>query len=66
MKTKFLDSTDIDQLQSRERVHLINSLGGFKSVSLIGTKSRSGNTNLSIFSSLFHIGLATKILEHII
>ena len=55
MRTKFLHAKDIDLLDSRERVHLINSLGGFKSVSLIGTKSPSGNTNLSIFSSIFHI-----------
>jgi flavin reductase (DIM6/NTAB) family NADH-FMN oxidoreductase RutF len=56
MKRKFLHSQDIDLLDSRKRVHLINSLGGFKSVSLIGTKSQSGNTNLSIFSSIFHLG----------
>lgn len=56
MKKKFLHSKDIDLLESRRRVHLINSLGGFKSVSLIGTKSHPGNTNVSIFSSVFHIG----------
>lgn len=56
MKTKFLQANDIDLMDSRERVHLINSLGGFKSVSLIGTKSQSDQTNLSIFSSVFHIG----------
>lgn len=32
MKKKFLHSKDIDLLESRRRVHLINSLGGFKSV----------------------------------
>lgn len=56
MKKKFLHSKDIDLLEDRRRVHLINSLGGFKSVSLIGTKSHPGNTNVSIFSSVFHIG----------
>lgn len=56
MRKMYLDSIDIDNLDSRKRVHLINSLGGFKSVSLIGTKSESGNMNLSIFSSIFHIG----------
>jgi flavin reductase (DIM6/NTAB) family NADH-FMN oxidoreductase RutF len=53
---KYLNTKDLDLLDSRSRVHLINSLGGFKSVSLIGTKSESGNTNLSVFSSIFHIG----------
>ncbi|HEX9151547.1 MAG TPA: flavin reductase [Flavobacterium sp.] len=53
---KYLNTKDLDLLDSRARVHLVNSLGGFKSVSLIGTKSGSGNTNLSVFSSIFHIG----------
>jgi flavin reductase (DIM6/NTAB) family NADH-FMN oxidoreductase RutF len=43
-------------LDKNKRVQLINSLGGFKSVSLIGTSDLEGNTNLAIFSSIFHIG----------
>ena len=35
---------------------IYNSLVGFKSVSLIGTSDLEGNTNLAIFSSIFHIG----------
>lgn len=38
------------------RANLINSLTGFKSVSLIGTSNIAGNTNLGIFSSIVHIG----------
>ncbi|MFY7730588.1 MAG: flavin reductase family protein, partial [Flavobacterium sp.] len=38
------------------RVHFINSLGGFKSVALVGTADASGSANLSVFSSFFHIG----------
>jgi flavin reductase (DIM6/NTAB) family NADH-FMN oxidoreductase RutF len=38
------------------KTHLINSLGGFKSVSLLGTINSEGQTNLAIFSSIFHIG----------
>lgn len=34
----------------------MNSLTGFKSASLIGTIDASGNTNLSIFSSVTHLG----------
>jgi flavin reductase (DIM6/NTAB) family NADH-FMN oxidoreductase RutF len=34
----------------------VNSLGGFKSLVLVGTKSRGGNENLAVFNSLFHIG----------
>ena len=51
-----LRDNDIIKLERRYRGNFINSLGGFKSVVLIGTKSPQGNENLAIFSSLFHIG----------
>jgi flavin reductase (DIM6/NTAB) family NADH-FMN oxidoreductase RutF len=47
---------DISLLETRYRSHFINSLGGFKSLVLIGTKSKEGNENLATFSSLFHLG----------
>lgn len=50
------EEDDIVQLETRYRANFINSLGGFKSVTLIGTKSVQGNDNLAIFSSLFHLG----------
>lgn len=50
------NNNEIENLETRFRANLINSLGGFKSVVLIGTKSLEGNENLSIFSSLFHLG----------
>lgn len=43
-------------LPKHYKTHLINSLGGFKSVCLLGTINSSGQTNLGIFSSIFHIG----------
>ena len=52
----YLKTSDIEKLEKQERVHLINSLGGFKSVALVGTSDKNGNNNLSIFSSFFHIG----------
>jgi flavin reductase (DIM6/NTAB) family NADH-FMN oxidoreductase RutF len=55
MKLSF-NSESIMSLDKNKRVQLINSLGGFKSVSLIGTSDLEGNTNLAIFSSIFHIG----------
>jgi len=51
-----INSEQIEQLETRYRANLINSLGGFKSVVLIGTNSAEGNTNLAIFNSLFHLG----------
>lgn len=52
----YFTAKEIENFEKQYRVHLINSLGGFKSVSLVGTKDSIGNENLAIFSSLFHIG----------
>jgi flavin reductase (DIM6/NTAB) family NADH-FMN oxidoreductase RutF len=52
----YFDTETIDRLEKQQRVHLINSLGGFKSVGLVGTSDTQGKTNLGIFSSFFHIG----------
>lgn len=43
-------------LEKHERAHLINSLGGFKSLALVGTSDSKGTTNLAVFSSVFHVG----------
>lgn len=56
MNRKYINSLDINLLSKTEKTHLINSLGGFKSVGLIGTQNKKGNTNLAIFSSIFHLG----------
>ncbi|WP_394758957.1 flavin reductase family protein [Flavobacterium sp.] len=53
---KYISSSEIMNMKKQERVHFINSLGGFKSVSLLGTTNNNGQTNLAIFSSIFHIG----------
>lgn len=56
MVKTFINKNQLDELEKQKRVHLINSLGGFKSVSLVGTSDENGNENLAIFSSFFHIG----------
>ncbi|WP_431244409.1 flavin reductase family protein [Flavobacterium sp. P21] len=57
MKNKInFNTSDLEKMEKQTVVHLINSLGGFKSVALAGTSDLQGNTNLSVFSSLFHIG----------
>ena len=53
---KHFSFDDIMTMEKQHRVHFVNSLGGFKSVALVGTVDTKGNENLSIFSSLFHIG----------
>ena len=53
---KQFDFDGLMALEQRYRAAFINSLGGFKSVVLLGTKNNDGQTNLAIFNSLFHIG----------
>ena len=54
-----MKSFSIDQIKLMDRftrTHFINTLSGFKSVSLIGTINKVGKANLAIFSNLVHIG----------
>jgi flavin reductase (DIM6/NTAB) family NADH-FMN oxidoreductase RutF len=53
---KQITYTELMAMEQRKRAHLINSVGGFKSVCLIGTADNVGHTNLAIFSSIVHIG----------
>ena len=46
---------DINQLESRQRANIINSLSGYKSPLLLGSGVQ-GHENLAIFSNVFHIG----------
>lgn len=58
-------SNDIQQLESRYRAHLINSLSGYKSANLVATQSAQGASNLSIVSSVFHIGANPALIGFI-
>ena len=54
-----MKSFSIDQIKLMDRftrTNFINTLSGFKSVSLIGTINKVGQANLAIFSNLVHIG----------
>ncbi|MBB1360989.1 MULTISPECIES: flavin reductase [unclassified Shewanella] len=56
----------LDALEKHTRSHLINSLSGFKSANLIGTQDLQGNTNLSIVSSVIHLGANPPLVGMII
>ncbi len=60
-----ISSTDIDGMERFYRANLVNSLTGFKSVSLIGTANAAGKTNLGIFSSIVHIGSNPALVGYI-
>ncbi len=47
------------------RTHFVNSLSGFKSVSLIGTVNEKGQTNLAIFSNIVHVGADPALIGFI-
>ncbi|MGY6523552.1 MAG: flavin reductase family protein [Mongoliitalea sp.] len=48
--------------ESAYRRDLVNSLAGYKSLNLIGTKNENGVTNLSPFSQVFHIGATPPLV----
>lgn len=58
-------TADIDSWERFYRANFINSLTGFKSVSLIGTVNEAGQTNLAIFSSVVHIGSNPPLVGYI-
>ena len=60
-----ITASDLIQMEQRKRAHLINSVGGFKSVCLIGTVDLIGQTNLAIFSSIVHIGANPPLISFI-
>jgi flavin reductase (DIM6/NTAB) family NADH-FMN oxidoreductase RutF len=50
-----LTNIELMEMEQRKRTNLINSIGGFKSLALIGTIDKLGRTNLAVFNSIVHI-----------
>ena len=57
---------EISEMEQRFRATFINSLTGFKSVALVGTKDASGLTNLAIFNSIVHLGAHPPLIGMVI
>lgn len=57
-----LSKEQLMEAESFYRRDLVNSLSGYKSLNLIGTKNQQGLTNLSPFSQIFHIGATPPIV----
>ena len=55
----------ISEMEKRKRTALINSLSGFKSLNLIGTVNKTGQTNLAIFNSVIHLGADPALMGFI-
>lgn len=47
---------DLQSLDRIKRLNLVNSISGPRPAALIGTKSKTGISNLAIFNSITHIG----------
>ncbi|PHX62040.1 MAG: flavin oxidoreductase, partial [Flavobacteriales bacterium] len=53
---KHITHEQILNMEKQDRVHFANSLGGFKSLGLIGTQNNKMQTNLAIIDSVLHLG----------
>jgi flavin reductase (DIM6/NTAB) family NADH-FMN oxidoreductase RutF len=56
MVSQLYKKEDFAEMDTRFRVNFFNSIAGFKCAVLVGTQSDDGQDNLSVFSSLFHMG----------
>ena len=60
-----LSKEDLDSLERKRRLNIINSVTGIKPANLIGTKSADGKPNVAIFSSVVHLGSNPALLGFI-
>lgn len=52
----FIERKDIEKLDRKNRLNLINSITGIKPANLVGTRSKDNHDNLAIISSVVHLG----------
>lgn len=62
---RHVNSEEIRKMEKLFRLNLINSCTGYKSANLIATKSKEGNPNVAVFSSVTHLGSNPAILGFI-
>ncbi len=61
----FFNLSDIQSWERFYRANFINSLSGFKSVSLLSTVDADGKTNLAVFSNIVHLGADPALIGFI-
>lgn len=66
MSTEFLKKEDVLTWESRKRARFVNSLSGFKSATLIGTYDSEFGSNLSIVSSVVHLGSTPPMMGFVL
>lgn len=57
---------ELKNLDAGFRRNFINSISGYKSVNLIGSVDKGGNTNLAIFNTIFHVGSTPPLIGMLI
>ena len=62
---KHITADNIRLMEKIFRLNLINSSTGYKSANLIATKSKEGNPNVAVFSSVTHLGSDPAMLGFI-
>lgn len=60
-----ITNSDILSMDKITRLNLVNSIPGYKSANLIGTKSKAGVSNLAVFSSVIHLGSNPPLLAFV-
>ena len=63
---RLINKNEINNLDSRKRAALINSLIGVKAANMIGTQDQQSVHNLSLISSLFHLGASPAMFGFVI
>ncbi|MFK7797690.1 MAG: flavin reductase family protein [Aureispira sp.] len=63
---KKVTRADLETMGYIPRINLVNSITGYKSASLIGTKSTDGILNVAVFSSVTHIGSNPPLIGFIV
>lgn len=66
MSYKNFLADDVEKLDKLNRVQLINSIVGYKSVNLVGTIDQNKRTNLAVVSSVCHLGSNPPLISMII
>lgn len=66
MAQKHYTTDDLAVMEQRYRAAFVNSITGFKSLCLVGTKDAAGQPNLAVFSSLVHLGANPALLGLIV
>jgi flavin reductase (DIM6/NTAB) family NADH-FMN oxidoreductase RutF len=59
----YFNSEDLNSFSKLYRLNLVNSITGYKSANMIGTRSNAGKDNVAIFSSITHLGSNPALLH---